>query len=148
MEVSTVPFNPPPPLQSNPPAQTGRSTKLWPTSCLFSVWTEDGVEGGRKMQRPQTQWASASRWPCLLIIWISKAYLDNTSFECQIAGGSWGRLEDACMWKHHTGLIVIYTTLKIQRKTHTHAVYLMLWTWFHFSADQSQDIPCPSSFYP
>lgn len=62
--------------------------------------------GGVGGPRPQTQWASC--WSGLLIIWISKPYLDNTSFQCQIAKGSWGRLEDACMWKNHTGLIVLH----------------------------------------
>lgn len=110
------------------------------------------LSGGRKTPIPLTQWASCwSSW-LIIIIWISKAYLDNTSFECQIAEGSWGRLEDACMWKNHTGLIVYYCIFKIQLgthiNTHTRTVYLMLRTWFHFSADQLQDKPCPSSFDP
>lgn len=107
-------------LITNPPAQTGRSSKLWPTSVCPQIWL--GRWGGGDAKTPNTLSFTLIQRE----IWISKAYLDNTSFECQIADGSWRRLEDARMWKNHTLFDTVdWQVSCTQTKKHTHTPHLL-----------------------
>lgn len=85
-----------------PPLQTGRSTKLWPTSVLPSPRLGEGAFWGPRPPNSASFTLIRSDNKNMSL----RSWLDNASFERGLTEGCWGEREDALIWKSHTGLIV------------------------------------------